>query len=223
MTLSRGLYVSVLAVVALSTARVEAGKTCACSADANVDYMCNNNDFTRISSCAGGSPVGVCAPADVDCDGDVDATDGNIVNCRIFEGSPVECCGACGCHADFNRDGAVTEDDLSIYDDESEGNPCVFDVNCDEVVNDSDREAVLCQIDGCSDCCNPNPGLYGDTDDNGVIDIDDVLCVLDCFVSGTCPNGDIWPCGGGDKVCDLDDILAILDTFQGFPPCPCPE
>lgn len=67
------------------------------------------------------------------------------------------------------------------------------------------------------------PGVFGDADADGDVDLADVTCVLDAF-SGSfaqCPAAaaDLAPCGG-DGSHDLLDILAVLDSFAGDPPCP---
>jgi hypothetical protein len=56
--------------------------------------------------------------------------------------------------------------------------------------------------------------LFGDVDETGVVDLDDVLCAFRCFESSRaeCAEADITPCGG-DGACDVADILAVLANF----------
>jgi hypothetical protein len=66
---------------------------------------------------------------------------------------------------------------------------------------------------------NPPPP-YGDVNQSGVVDLDDVLCLLAGFGNfALCPNADISPCGGSGGI-GLDDILAVLAAFSGNPGCP---
>ena len=81
-------------------------------------------------------------------------------------------------------------------------------------------ESIVLQSAQCS------PILFGDVDDDGRVDLDDVLCVLNGFAQSytNCPLAfvDIVPCGGGDGVVDIDDVNAVLDAFSGLAHCPDP-
>lgn len=67
--------------------------------------------------------------------------------------------------------------------------------------------------------------VYGDVNNDGDVNLDDILCLLDGFAGVfTCPGVtfddlDIFPCGGNADI-NLDDILAVLDAFAGVPACP---
>jgi len=105
------------------------------------------------------------------------------------------------------------------------GTPCDDSLFC----NGTDTcTGGICIVDSGDPCpgesCNETTDecyLYGDLNDDGVVDIDDIFCVLDDFSNrNACSgDGDIFPCGGGNGLIDLDDILAILDTISGSPPC----
>jgi hypothetical protein len=63
---------------------------------------------------------------------------------------------------------------------------------------------------------------FGDTDNNLIVDLDDILHVLDAFVGfyfppATFESCNLFPCEGiaSLETIDLDDILAILDAFTG--------
>jgi len=77
--------------------------------------------------------------------------------------------------------------------------------------------------DGCSStCCIP--GVYGDVNSDGMVDLEDILCILDDFghPANCAFDGDISPCGPGDETIDLEDILAVLDAFGNDFACPPP-
>ena len=62
---------------------------------------------------------------------------------------------------------------------------------------------------------------YGDADNSGRVDLDDILCVVDGYSGASqCLQSqlDIYPCEGDGDV-DLDDVIAVLDAFTGNPPC----
>ncbi len=68
--------------------------------------------------------------------------------------------------------------------------------------------------------------LWGDVNNSGDVNIDDILCMLDGFAHdfSTCSleNLDLSPCMA-DGVIDVDDVLAILDAFASLPyPCALP-
>lgn len=87
---------------------------------------------------------------------------------------------------------------------------------------------------GCSDCdvctcdycvdgeCEFTPGIYGDVDCNGVLNLWDIFCVLDGFsgIFDRCQfeDVDIEPCAG-NGVINLFDLYAVLDAFSGIDPC----
>ena len=119
--------------------------------------------------------------------------------------------------------------------------PCTFDADCDDGdwCNGTDYcdefgfcdvdpapvcdDGLVCTYDRCVDstCVFP-PALYGDVNDDEVVDLTDILCVLDGFTGqfDTCSlqSLDIGDCTPDDKI-DLADILAVLDGFQGVDPC----
>lgn len=69
--------------------------------------------------------------------------------------------------------------------------------------------------------------IWGDLNDTGAVDVDDILCMLDAF-SGIFVNCveesvDLDPCDGPNGLIDVSDILLELDAFIGVPfPCPLP-
>ena len=94
-------------------------------------------------------------------------------------------------------------------------------------------DASLC-VDGdpcTADTCKPDTGEcvhvwgafpFGDLNNDGLIDLDDLLCTLAGFADmADCPSADLFPCGG-NHVIDTDDVLAVLDAFAGVPICPSP-
>ena len=65
---------------------------------------------------------------------------------------------------------------------------------------------------------------YGDVDNTGLIDSDDIICALNAFQGiyyNTCSfaSVDIAPCGGGNGILDVDDITAVREAFAGNPKC----
>jgi hypothetical protein len=89
---------------------------------------------------------------------------------------------------------------------------CELDVDCDD---SSD-----CTIDTCEggDCVFTSI-LFGDVDDSGLVDLNDLTCVMDAFTgSVACPQADIFPCSP-DAVINVDDILSVVDAFAGINPC----
>ena len=77
-----------------------------------------------------------------------------------------------------------------------------------------------------SDSAAVTTWMWADTNNRGVVDIDDVLCLLAGFANDftVCPftTVNLWPCLPDDVV-DLDDILVTLYAFAGAEyPCPPP-
>jgi beta-glucanase (GH16 family) len=72
---------------------------------------------------------------------------------------------------------------------------------------------------GLPDTCDPPP-VYGDTDNNFLVDLLDINCIISGFGDGgaSCANGDIYPCTPNGAI-DIDDVLAVLDAFAGNPAC----
>lgn len=64
---------------------------------------------------------------------------------------------------------------------------------------------------------------WGDTNNDGVVNLDDILCELAAFsgnYSATCTLYSADQIGGffnPDRVVNLDDILAVLNAFSGQP------
>lgn len=82
-------------------------------------------------------------------------------------------------------------------------------------------------MDGCGDAASAVTFLWGDTNNTGFVDIDDILCVVRAFGGdfATCSReaGDLMSCLPNRTV-DLDDLLNVLYAFQGLAmPCvgPC--
>ena len=76
--------------------------------------------------------------------------------------------------------------------------------------------------------------LWGDTNDDDWVDLDDILCALDVFQGVEEPPCTFWGAdviGAGtgcppDGIVNLDDIMSVIDAFQGQSfPCdkPCDE
>lgn len=72
---------------------------------------------------------------------------------------------------------------------------------------------------------------FGDTNNDSIIDLDDILCVLAAFSGNYSPTCTLYSADqiGGffnpDRIVNLDDILAVLNAFAGQPypgPHPCP-
>lgn len=82
-------------------------------------------------------------------------------------------------------------------------------------------------VDGCGDAASAVTYRWGDTNNSGFVDIDDILCVVRAFGAdySTCSReaGDLMSCLPNRTV-DLDDLLNVLYAFQGLAmPCvgPC--
>jgi len=68
--------------------------------------------------------------------------------------------------------------------------------------------------------------IWGDIDNNGIVDVDDIVLVVDgfagTFTDATLQQVDLMDCVPNGTV-DVDDIGAVLDAFAGLPlVCPCP-
>lgn len=113
---------------------------------------------------------------------------------------------------------------------------------CVDCFNAADcDDETLCTLDACqASTCGHAAILYGDVNNDGEENADDVLCALDLFAgafdSAACGHlqpgaADIAPCPNpqapnqmGDGVVNLDDALAILNAFAGAiadPNCRC--
>ncbi len=84
---------------------------------------------------------------------------------------------------------------------------------------------------GTSGVISATTWRWGDTNNSGVVDLDDILCELAAFAgnySASCTLHGADLIGGffnPDRVVNLDDILAVLSAFSGaqYPgPYPCP-
>ncbi|MBI4717150.1 MAG: hypothetical protein HY763_05040 [Planctomycetes bacterium] len=73
--------------------------TCVCDADLDNNGFVNATDLARVIQCMGQPPVGACAPADVDCDGDVDQHDVYAVQCQFAGPANPACCWQPGSNA----------------------------------------------------------------------------------------------------------------------------
>ena len=89
---------------------------------------------------------------------------------------------------------------------------CVDAAQCDD--------GVFCTSDACDGgTCVNDAIVYGDVNDSGVVDLDDILCVIAGFgAADACPTADIAGCEANGLI-DLDDILAIIGAFGGTDPC----
>ena len=72
---------------------------------------------------------------------------------------------------------------------------------------------------------NCSPGIFGDLDDSGDADVDDLVCMLD-GLSGivACPGVtyaelDIGSCDTPDGDLNLYDLVALLEALGGNPLC----
>jgi hypothetical protein len=69
--------------------------------------------------------------------------------------------------------------------------------------------------------------IWGDTDNTGVADVDDLICVLDAFggfFTQTCTpqSADLMPCTP-DGLVDIEDLIGVIDAVSGYPyPCGSP-
>ncbi len=65
---------------------------CPCDGDVDEDGVVGVSDLAIVLACEGTTPVGVCARADVNCDGVIDMQDAAIVQCQINAGWPDPSC-----------------------------------------------------------------------------------------------------------------------------------
>ncbi len=92
---------------------------------------------------------------------------------------------------------------------------CLADTDCDD--------GDVCTMDTCEQgFCAHVGALYGDLDNDGVVNLFDMFCVLD-GMAGTeprCPieRLDLHPCEG-DDVINLFDLFAVLGASRGVDPC----
>jgi hypothetical protein len=80
-----------------------------------------------------------------------------------------------------------------------------------------------CLFGACTDgACEVLPGIYGDANHDGVLNLFDVFCILDGIGGqfGECgfDDIDIEPCGGNGTL-NLFDVFAVLDAISGSDPC----
>ena len=95
---------------------------------------------------------------------------------------------------------------------------CLAATGCTEASQCDD--GVFCTSDACDGgSCVNDPIIYGDVNDSGVVNLDDILCVIAGFGDyDNCPTADIAGCEA-NGVINLDDILAIIGAFGGDDPC----
>jgi len=56
--------------------------------------------------------------------------------------------------------------------------------------------------------------LIGDTNGNGLVNIDDLVDVLNAFgFTGACSNADL----NGNGIVNIDDLVDVLNSFGGCP------
>ncbi|NOS99064.1 MAG: hypothetical protein HOP29_00365 [Phycisphaerales bacterium] len=215
---------------------------------------CGNGIVEAPEECDPGAwqPGGCCTvlctaePAGLACDdGDVCTTDDVCDASGVCDGDVVFGCGACG---NGLVEGAEDCDPGVLIDGDCCGSDCMFDppgTPCDDAdictMNESCSATGVCAGGGVFDCPDGNvctrdacvdgacinvPGIFGDVDGNGNVDVFDILCMLDgfagVFTNCTRATVDIAPCPGGDDLIDIFDILAVLDAFTGVDPCNCP-
>ena len=122
--------------------------------------------------------------------------------------------------------------------------PCTTDADCDDgdwcngpeycgntgfcwpawwlYIPDCD-DGLACTYNRCEDnACTFPPAPYGDVNEDGTVDLQDILCVLDGFAGRfvNCPPASVDIAGcTADGAIDLFDILALLDAFAGLDPC----
>ena len=89
------------------------------------------------------------------------------------------------------------------------------------VCNDHD----VCTRDRClNDACVHTPNLYGDIDQNDLVNVFDLLCILEGFggkfdsCSSLFEEVDIYPCSGNGTI-NVFDFFAVLNGIEGADPC----
>jgi len=107
----------------------------------------------------------------------------------------------------------VTDEDIVPSANE---NPVIYELRavCDAVDLDT------------TDAGEAIPFVWGDVNNDGIVDLQDVLCILDGF-GGAFPNCPAHAVNLAqcipDQIIDLFDILMVLDAFGGAPyPCASP-
>lgn len=82
------------------------------------------------------------------------------------------------------------------------------------------NDGEICTADTCDEGTCVHKGIvYGDVNESGNVDLDDLLCVIAGFSDvAACPTADIAGCEA-NGVIDMDDILAIIGAFGGVDPC----
>jgi len=132
-----------------------------------------------------------------------------------------------GTSQDCNGNDRPDECDVASGDSsDSNGNNVPDECECDASQCD---DGVLCTVDSCNPStggCNHTTGgvSYGDVNQSGMVDLEDVQCILAGYESlSACVHGDIAPCQP-DGLIDLADLLAVLDAYNGVYLCasPCP-
>jgi hypothetical protein len=148
------------------------------------------DDILAVVGCECAPIAGACAAMDINCDGVIDAEDGEVVLCLFGGGGPAACCPPCA--ATFP---ACDDGDVCTYDE------CVT-------------------VGAASSCANTPTiygDANGDCLVN-LVDILLVLSGFSSGIAGV-PNADIAPICAGDGLVSLGDILGVLAAFTGFDPC----
>lgn len=188
--------------------------------DFDGDNLVNVPDFNAFKACydAAGlySPNHACAIGDIDQDGATDLADFDFFLQAYDE--PL---------ADCNENSVVDLLDILVGTES--------DVNADAIPDScllcsiaaTCVDSSVCTCDRCSGgFCESLPALYGNTDCQGGVGLDDILCAINGFNTfDMCPNADVAgtatePCTP-NSIINLDDLLKVLNAFSGANPCGC--
>ena len=133
----------------------------------------------------------------------------------------------CVCNGDANQDGIVNDLDIDVVLNcqgaEPEEECEAADINCDDIIDEQDIEAVLCLLDGDDtlDCCpaEPESDCEGDANGDGAVDPLDsgfVLARFGCLVGIGNPDCDAADQNGDGNVDPLDSGF-VLARFGDCP------
>ena len=129
------------------------------------------------------------------------------------------------CEPDFDCNGNGIQDICDIASGFSFD--CNGDLEPDECPGCTD-DCECTEIDPCwygvclAGACQVSPGIYGDTNHDGSVNVFDIFCILDGIAGQFSECGfddiDIHPCGGNGTA-NLFDAFAVLEAITGIDAC----
>ncbi len=162
----RGLPVLIAPFTAQLIPTEACALACACFGDLNNDAIIDGLDQAIMdNSCSGENPENGCVNADLDCDGDIDATDNGILICQVDNPNPAMCC-----PSECTQDTECSDGDVcngqEVCEDCTEPGAC----NLRTCIPQALTLQEDCNANGRFDSCDIDQQIETDVNSNGIPD-----------------------------------------------------